>query len=229
MESQLFLIDLPPNLLFWTQAISSLLEVSVSFWSSDMQFHVALSLSPPSLSLRFLQFAKFLSIYSFYFQLPEFCFYRDFSRKPINPVPVLSLSPFPNLWNKTVILSFTAAGGESGGIPVKHMVSVPICHEDLRVYGQSWECAGNANAWPGLSVKVEMLWFINGPQRISWKIFICFLLLLLFPRVLETNPVTHRGGKGGRREERKTKGRRGEMGEGHTRQTLLSCFVLTLP
>lgn len=70
MESQLFLIDLPPNLLFWTQAISSLLEVSVSFWSSDMQFHVALSLSP--LQAWVFVFSNLLSFFPFILFISSF-------------------------------------------------------------------------------------------------------------------------------------------------------------
>ena len=74
------------TLLMSTGAVSPLSEIPAVSWSSDRQLPATCSLSP--LSFCFLQFAKFSSICSPYFQLPVLGFYHDVPGKPMHRGPV---------------------------------------------------------------------------------------------------------------------------------------------
>lgn len=144
----------------------------MAFWSSDWQLQVAFSFSPLQAWVSFLSSSlpnSFLFILLSILFLSWLFLKTKWSstsnllwlRFPIYLMKE-SWSPLqhPNLHQKLQTLLHPC---------FTHSSQPPFALRLSKGYGQSWGCAGNASASPGLSVKIEMHWFINNPQRISRK------------------------------------------------------------
>ena len=221
-ERQLLSTDFPPTLLSWTQAVSPLWERPVASGvqtGTSMLFSAFLLCKLESLALSGLLSSFPLSHTLFLSWL----------------LKINSSSTSNGLWVCLPIdemkQSCSPPGPESWGILGSHASSQhhPTGSEHL------WGLMARAEDMPEM---LTLDWcFANGqganvlvsqllPERLHKDFYSYFWLLLLYPRVLETSRVTHRGDEGERREEREKGDRKGGNGEKRRTQDKQADVVL---
>lgn len=125
------------------------------------------------------------------------------------------------------MFSFTASGCKSCHVlasPTSSHIH-PLLWESLRASGQSWGCAKNASAWPELTVKAEMHWFVGVPRKIPQKkVFHFFFITAPFsksPRNKSSHPQ-----RGWRRKKRREISKGENRKWGRETQGKLPIFLL---